>query len=95
MLIGRQISLRPLRADDIGPLHQGSLDLEARGPWYPLPTTPLGKYEAAFAGSGFWSRMTASSLSSTALTGSSASSAGNSSTGTSRTLRSRIAPGVC
>ena len=56
MLIGQQISLRPLRADDIGPLHQGSLDLEARGPWYPLPTTPLGKFEAAFAESGFWSR---------------------------------------
>ena len=56
MLTGRQISLRPLRADDIGPLHASSLDLEARGPWYPLPGTPLTKFEAVFAESGFWSR---------------------------------------
>jgi ribosomal-protein-alanine N-acetyltransferase len=46
----------PRRADDIGPLHQSMLDLEARGPWYPLPATPLAKFEAAFAESGFWSR---------------------------------------
>lgn len=56
MLVGPQISLRPLRGDDIGPLHDSSLDLEHRGPWYPLPSTPLGKFEAAFAESGFWSR---------------------------------------
>ena len=56
MLVGRQISLRPLRGDDIGPLHASSLDLETRGLWYPLPGTPLGKFEAAFAESGFWSR---------------------------------------
>ena len=56
MLTGRQISLRPLRGDDIGPLHASSLDLETRGPWYPLPATPLAKFEAAFAESAFWSR---------------------------------------
>jgi hypothetical protein len=32
MLIGRQISIRPLLSDDIGPLHASSLDLESRGP---------------------------------------------------------------
>jgi [ribosomal protein S5]-alanine N-acetyltransferase len=56
MLVGRQVSLRPLRDDDIEPLHASSLDLENRGPWYPLPRTPLGKFKAAFAESGFWSR---------------------------------------
>jgi ribosomal-protein-alanine N-acetyltransferase len=54
MLIGGQITLRPVRADDIGPLHDSSLDLENRGLWYPLPTTPLAKFEADFADSGFW-----------------------------------------
>jgi [ribosomal protein S5]-alanine N-acetyltransferase len=56
VLIGRQISLRPLRSDDIKPLHDSTMDLETRGPWYPLPGTPLAKYEARFADSGFWSR---------------------------------------
>jgi [ribosomal protein S5]-alanine N-acetyltransferase len=56
MLIGSQISLRPLRAEDIRPLHESSLDLENRGPWYPLPSNPLVKFEAAFAESGFWTR---------------------------------------
>ena len=56
MLTGRQISLRPLQGEDIGPLHASSLDLETRGPWYPLPGTPLTKFEAAFAASGFWSQ---------------------------------------
>jgi ribosomal-protein-alanine N-acetyltransferase len=54
MLIGAQITLRPVRADDLGPLHDSSLDLENRGLWYPLPTTPRGKFEADFAESGFW-----------------------------------------
>ena len=54
MLIGRQISLRPLRAAEIEPLHASSLDLETRGPWYPLPGTPLVKFEASFAATGLW-----------------------------------------
>ena len=56
MIIGRQISLRPLRSEDVGTLHASALDLETRGPWYPLPGMPLGKFEATFAESGFWSR---------------------------------------
>lgn len=55
MLKGPQIDLRPLRAEEIAPLYQSSLDLEARGPWYPLPGTPLAKLEAAFAETGLWS----------------------------------------
>ena len=56
MLVGQQITLRPLRSDDIGPLHDSSMDLENRGPWYPLPRSPRSKFEAAFAESGFWTR---------------------------------------
>jgi len=56
MIIGPKVSLRPLRVDDLKPLHASALDLEARGPWNPLPGMPLGKFEAAFAESGFWSR---------------------------------------
>jgi ribosomal-protein-alanine N-acetyltransferase len=54
VLIGDQITLRPVRAEEVGPLYESSLDLENRGPWYPLPTTPLAKLEADFADSGFW-----------------------------------------
>jgi ribosomal-protein-alanine N-acetyltransferase len=54
VLIGDQITLRPMRVEEVGPLFESSLDLENRGLWYPLPTTPLGKLEAAFAESGFW-----------------------------------------
>lgn len=54
MIIGRQISLRPVRAEDIEPLHDSTLDLENRGPWYVLPGTPLAKFQASFAESGFW-----------------------------------------
>jgi ribosomal-protein-alanine N-acetyltransferase len=54
VLIGDQITLRPVRAEEVGPLYESSLDLENRGLWYPLPTTPLGKLEADFADSGFW-----------------------------------------
>jgi RimJ/RimL family protein N-acetyltransferase len=56
MLKGRQVSLRPLREGDIKPLHDSTLDLETRGPWYPLPGTPLARYAATFAESGFWSQ---------------------------------------
>jgi len=55
VIVGRQISLRPLRSDDVGPVHDSMLDLESRGLWYPLPGTPRGKFEAAFAESGLWS----------------------------------------
>lgn len=55
MIIGPQVSLRPVRSEDIKLLHDSTLDLENRGPWYPLPGTPLGKFEARFAESGFWS----------------------------------------
>ncbi len=54
MLVGRQISLRPVRRDEVERLHESTMDLESRGPWYPLPGTPLIKFEARFAESGFW-----------------------------------------
>ena len=54
MLKGKQITVRPMRNEDIGPFHEKSLDLESRGPWYPLPGTSLAAFEKAFAESGFW-----------------------------------------
>ncbi len=55
MLVGRQVSIRPLRDGDIEPLHASTLDLENRGLWYPLPGTPLVQFKAKFAETGFWS----------------------------------------
>ena len=43
-----------MRNEDIGLFHEKSLDLESRGPWYPLPGTSLAAFEKAFAESGFW-----------------------------------------
>lgn len=54
MLKGKQITVRPMRSEDIGPFHEKSLDIESRGPWYPLPGTSLAAFEKAFAESGFW-----------------------------------------
>jgi ribosomal-protein-alanine N-acetyltransferase len=54
MLKGKQITVRPMRNEDIGPFHEKSLDVESRGPWYPLPGTSLAAFEKAFAESGFW-----------------------------------------
>jgi RimJ/RimL family protein N-acetyltransferase len=55
MLKGKTISLRPIREDEVDAVHATSVDLETRGPWYPLPSQPLTKYRAKFAESGMWS----------------------------------------
>lgn len=55
MLRGTSISLRPVVEADLDELHAMSLDLETRGPWYPLPSTSLARYRASFAEKGFWS----------------------------------------
>lgn len=43
-LKGKQITVRPMRNEDIGPFREKSLDLESRGPWYPLPGTSLAAF---------------------------------------------------
>ena len=55
MIKGTSVSLRPVSEADLEGLHRRSLDLEARGPWYPLPRTSLTKYRASYAADGFWS----------------------------------------
>jgi [ribosomal protein S5]-alanine N-acetyltransferase len=53
---GASVSLRPVAEADLEELHRRSLDLDARGPWYPLPRTSLTKFRANFAEAGFWSQ---------------------------------------
>ena len=53
---GEQVSLRPLKEAEVDYVHDNILDLEARGPWYPLPGTSLTKFRAAFNEGGLWSR---------------------------------------
>ena len=56
MIKGEHISLRPIREDDLDEVHRNILDLQARGPWYPLPLMSLTKFRAAFDENGLWSR---------------------------------------
>jgi RimJ/RimL family protein N-acetyltransferase len=51
---GRSVSLRPVAEDDLDEFHSRVIDIEARGPWYPLPRTSLVKFRAAFQEAGFW-----------------------------------------
>jgi ribosomal-protein-alanine N-acetyltransferase len=54
MLNGTTISLRPITEADVDDIHASTLDLETRGPWYPLPSRSLTKFRASFAESGLW-----------------------------------------
>lgn len=56
MIKGERISLRPVAESDLDEMHRRSLDLEVRGPWYPLPQTSLTKFRADFGQSGWWSQ---------------------------------------
>lgn len=56
MINGKHVSLRPLREEDLEDVHRNILDLDARGPWYPLPATSLTKFRAAFNENGLWSQ---------------------------------------
>ena len=55
MLTGATISLRPITEGDLDDLHKTTLDVDTRGPWYPLPSQSLTKFRASFAESGLWS----------------------------------------
>jgi [ribosomal protein S5]-alanine N-acetyltransferase len=52
---GTVVSLRPVAEDDLDELHRGLIDIEARGPWYPMSRTSLTKLRAEFEAAGFWS----------------------------------------
>ena len=55
MIKGRNVTLRPFRDDDLEELYVHAIDLESRGPWYPLPQNSLTKMRKNFAEDGFWS----------------------------------------
>ena len=55
MIKGTSISLRPVTESDLQEFHRRLIDIEARGPWYPLPRTSFTKFRAAFQEAGFWS----------------------------------------
>jgi RimJ/RimL family protein N-acetyltransferase len=55
MLTGESISLRPIREDDLDAIYATSIDLDTRGPWYPLPSQSLTTFRAGFGDSGMWS----------------------------------------
>jgi [ribosomal protein S5]-alanine N-acetyltransferase len=53
---GTNISLRPVAEADLEALHRGLIDLENRGPWYPMPGRSLTRLRAAFQEAGLWSQ---------------------------------------
>jgi [ribosomal protein S5]-alanine N-acetyltransferase len=55
MIKGLTVSLRPVAEADLEDLHAKLIDIEARGPWYPMPQTSLTKRRQAFEENGFWS----------------------------------------
>ena len=55
MLRGSVVRLRPVFESDLETLHAEMLNVEARGPWFPLPRTSLTKLRRSFDESGFWS----------------------------------------
>jgi RimJ/RimL family protein N-acetyltransferase len=56
MIKGTSVSLRPVAEGDLQELHGRMIDIEARGPWYPLTGTSLTKRRRAFEEDGFWSK---------------------------------------
>jgi ribosomal-protein-alanine N-acetyltransferase len=55
MIKGSTVSLRPVAEADLEELHAKLIDIESRGPWYPLPQTSMTKRRKAFEEDGFWS----------------------------------------
>lgn len=54
MLSGELVHLRPISADDLDWLHARILDIDSRGPWYPLPQLSFVGFRRAFEEHGFW-----------------------------------------
>jgi ribosomal-protein-alanine N-acetyltransferase len=55
MIKGELVSLRPVREEDLEEVHRKTRELEARGPWCPLPRISLTKFVQAFHENGLWS----------------------------------------
>jgi ribosomal-protein-alanine N-acetyltransferase len=52
---GPKVALRPVAEADLEELHAHLIDIEGRGPWYPMPRTSLTDRRKAFEEGGFWS----------------------------------------
>lgn len=55
MIKGKTVALRPVAEADLEELHNKLIDIEGRGPWYPISRTSLTKRRRAFQETGFWS----------------------------------------
>lgn len=56
MIKGTGVSLRPVVEADLEELHSRLIDIEGRGPWYPMPQTSLTRRRRAFEETGFSSQ---------------------------------------
>jgi ribosomal-protein-alanine N-acetyltransferase len=55
MINGTKVTLRPLRESELDDLHPQLIDIDARGPWFPMPRTSLTRLHEGFSKHGFWS----------------------------------------
>jgi ribosomal-protein-alanine N-acetyltransferase len=55
MITGTRVSLRPLSESELDDFHVRFVDIDGRGPWYPMPRTSLTRLREGIAKSGFWS----------------------------------------
>jgi RimJ/RimL family protein N-acetyltransferase len=53
---GTGVSLRPVAEADLDELHRKLIDIEGRGPWYPMSRTSLTGFRGRFEEAGFWSQ---------------------------------------
>ncbi len=54
MLQGQVVRVRPIKADDLDRLYERVIDLESRGPWYPLPERSSVAFRRSFEEHGYW-----------------------------------------
>ncbi len=54
MLIGEGVRIRPIALDDLEWVYEQVIDVESRGPWYPLPTRSFVAFRRAFEEHGYW-----------------------------------------
>jgi RimJ/RimL family protein N-acetyltransferase len=55
MIKGIRVSLKPVAENDLEDLHRGLLDIESRGPWYPMPRMSFTKLRTTYEEDGLWS----------------------------------------
>ena len=56
MLVGKRITLRPVRETDLDRLYEAHTAISARGPYYPLGVKSESAFRHDFAENGFWQK---------------------------------------